>query len=94
MTVKPVEELGRIREMAKGFPGSVFNRPTFPVDQVLKLASIVTRVQNFFHFVLIGTVNFNRRWRVLGAAWNIVRVKGLQETHVKYGVDLHACGQP
>jgi hypothetical protein len=90
--MEPVNEGRSICKMLGWFPSPIWNRPSFPVNQVLKLAAIASGVQNLFHFKLFKAVDFNGwRW-ILDAAGDVVLVEGFEEADVEHRVDSHRGG--
>ena len=73
-----VDEIGGMGEVFGWFPCSIRDRPAFPVDQVLKLASVEPGIQDLFDLVLFRAIDFDWWRRDLDAPWNIVLVHSFE----------------
>ena len=82
------EALG-VGEVFRRFPSSFGDRPAFPVNEVLELATACARIQNFFSLEFLVIVDDDGRRRVLHSAGDVVRVERLEEADMEHGMDPH-----
>ena len=57
-----LDDVRRVFEVAGRIPGTIWVMATGPLDSILDLVSVVSRVQDFLHFPLLLFLDDNGRW--------------------------------
>ena len=83
------DEVLGVGEVFRRFPSPLGDRPVFPVNEVLELATASARIQNFLGLEFLVVVDDNGRRRILHSAGNVVRAKRLEEADMEHGMDPH-----
>ncbi|KAG6901263.1 hypothetical protein C0995_014381 [Termitomyces sp. Mi166 len=89
--VKVSEHISSSSKIVKEFPGVIFRSIPKPLDQVANLTPIHTGVEDLLHLVVVLSINFNQRGRVMGLTRKSIEVVAFEELDMEDEVNtLHA----
>ena len=83
------DEVLGVGEVFRRFPSAFGDRPVFPVNEILELATACARIQDGFGLEFLVTIDDNRRRGILQSAGDVVRTKRLEEADMEHGMDPH-----
>ncbi|KAG6892965.1 hypothetical protein C0995_001935, partial [Termitomyces sp. Mi166 len=85
VSVKVLECVSSSYKVVKGFSGVIFRSILKRPDQVVSFTQIHTRVEDLLYLIVIPSVNFDQRGRVMALIWESIRVVVFEESDVEDG---------